>query len=196
MNNNYNSKTYKHGGRKKDFNQDFNKDNDNKKKNIQNNNKLNDNNRLRNREQISTNNESNKKNKKKPIFIIKIKKGKNIIIKEINSNFNIDNEIMKKLKEELSLGPKEIYLLQEKIKKAYEITNTIFEEPMNENSYKQMTTINNIILNESKKRNNIPSILRRIKSVKDNEFKKEKLNKDIEATLSGIQKNKKLSKSS
>ena len=103
---------------------------------------------------------------------------------------------MKKLKEELSLGPKEIYLLQEKIKKAYEITNTIFEEPMNENSYKQMTTINNIILNESKKRNNIPSILRRIKSVKDNEFKKEKLNKDIEATLSGIQKNKKLSKSS
>ena len=102
------------------------------------------------------NNENyNKKNRKNLILIVKIKNGNNIIDIEINTNYNIENEIMKKLKEKLNYDRNIINLLHQKIKNAVEITNNIFKKPMKLHSYKQMANINNFIFNESKINKNI-----------------------------------------
>ena len=156
-----------------------------------NNNRLSDNNnnKLRNKEnQINSSNEnSSKKNKKKPILIVKLKNGNNIINIEINSNINMENEIMKKLKERPDLDGKIINLIQQKIKDAVNAMNNIFEKPMNVYSYKQMRNINDIIFNQSKRNNNVN--LSKNNSDENFKFFYEIINNDIKPTLCDIKKN-------
>ena len=191
MNMNFNSKTYKHGGKKKDFNQDFNDDNDNKKKNNMNNNRLNDNNnKLRNKDnsQNNPNNEnSNKKNRKRPILIVKVKNGKNTINIDINSNNNMENEIMKKLKEQTHLDGKIINLIQQKIKDAVNTMNNILQKPLKLYSYKQIKNINNLIFNQSNRNNT--TFIRRNNSVKELDFIYEMINNNLKPNLYDIKKN-------
>jgi len=188
---NHNNKAYKYGGRKKDFNQEFNEDNDNKKRNIILNNKINESNKLRNKENIpglNNDNINNKKNRRKPIFKVKIKNGKKIINIEINNNYNIESELKKKL----NVDEKILFILQKKISKAIETTKEIFGKPMNIHSYKLMRKINNSIFDENRNHNEINSGFRRNNSERDY---KTNISKDIRPDLSDIQNNEILSSS-
>lgn len=196
--NNYNNKTYKHSGRKKDLNHDNNEENDIRKRN--NFNKMNENNtnnRLRSKDNHNNfnNSNSNKKNRKKPILIVKFKNGKNIIDIEINENVNIENEITKKIKEKINIDGKILNLLQNKIKESIEKKNKIFEKPMDVYSYKKMSNIHNLLFNEirnSKNNNNI--VLRRSNSVRNNYYYINEMN-NIKPALCDIQKSEILSNS-
>ena len=150
---------------------------------IDNNNKL----RSKDNNQNNSNENSNKKNRKRPILIVKLKNGKNSINIEINSNNNMENEIMKKIKEQPHLDGKMINLIQQKIKDATNTMNKIFQQSLNVYSYKQMRNINNLIFNQSNRNNN--RFIRRNNSVKDLEFIYEMINNDIKPSLYDIKKN-------
>ena len=126
-----------------------------------------------------------KKIKKTPILIVKLKNGNNNFNIEINSDNNIENEIIKKLKEKPYLNEKIIILTEQKIKDAVNTMNKIFEKSMNVYSYKQLRNID-LIFNQSNKINN--TILRRNNSVKGLEFKYQMINNDIKPTLFDIKK--------
>ena len=88
-------------------------------------------------------------------------------------------------------------LIQKKIKDSLVITSNIFQKPMNIYSYKQMTKINNLIFDESKRQNytNKNNIMKRNNSVNECIFKNEIFNKDIKPNLIDIHKNEILSSS-
>ena len=140
-------------------------------------------------------NENVKKNKKNPLLSLRIKNGKNIFTIELNSTF--ENEILRKIKEKVNLDEKILNLIQKKIKDSLVITSNIFQKPMNIYSYKQMTKINNLIFDESKRQNytNKNNIMKRNNSLNECKFKNEIFNKDIKPNLIDIHKNEILSSS-
>ena len=152
--------------------------------------KINENNKLRNKENIAglNNDINNKKSRRKPIFIVKIKNGKKIINIEINNNYNIESEIKKKL----NVDEKILFILQKKISKAIETTKEIFEKQLNVHSYKLMKRINSSIFDENKNPNQNNYGLRRNKSERGY---KTNISKDIRPDLSDIQDNEILSSS-
>ena len=99
----------------------------------------------------------------------------------------MENEIMKKIKEQPHLDGKMINLIQQKIKDATNTMNKIFQQSLNVYSYKQMRNINNLIFNQSNRNNN--TFIRRNNSVKDLEFIYEMINNDIKPSLYDIKKN-------
>ena len=123
------------------------------------------------------------------------KNGKNIFTIELNSTF--ENEIIRKIKEKVNLDEKIMNLIQKKIKDSIDITSKIFQKSMNIYSYKQMTKINNLIFDESKRQSytNKNNIMKRNNSVNECKFKNEIFNKDIKPNLIDIHKNEILSSS-
>ena len=108
-------------------------------------------------------------NKLKPYLLslcIKLENNQKEII-NIRSLKDTDN-LLQEIKEKRNLNPKMIKLIKMKINKAVEIITNIFDYNLNKYCYKNLVDINNQIVNNKEKKENIRED---IKIVKNNSFK-------------------------
>ena len=183
--NNHNNKNYFYGGKKKEFNQEFN---DNMKKSNSNNRINNNFNKIKNNNDGNINNIQN--NRRIQLLKLNLKNGKKIINLEIYPDNYL--ETIKKLKLEIGLSDNYINLIFDRIKKAVIISKEIFKENLDYYYYKQITNLKN--LNETKIKSYIGN-KRNSKSLKGKCFFNRFKHNDIKLNICDIKNTAKLNNS-
>ena len=183
----------KYGGKKKEYNPEFNenikKSNSNNRinsnrKNFNKNKKSND---VGNAHDVNT----NEKNKNKPIIKINLKRGNKIINMDLYSNLWM--EAAKTMAAQFKLNENYLKLIFRKINEAVMISKNIFESSIDFYTYKQLIDI--MELNEIRNNTNYLMNKRKSKSVNDKNLINRYKDNDIMIYLCDIKKNANLNNS-